>query len=110
MIIKIYCLYDSKAQFYHAPFFLLNDELAVRGFAQAANDSETFLGKNPGDYTLFSLGEFDDSTGSITTLKTPHNLGLALNYRRINHASQQISNETPVLASAKGGNSAIELR
>ena len=39
--------------------------MATRTFMNCCNDKEHAFGINPGDYTLFYLGTFDDNSGDI---------------------------------------------
>lgn len=66
MIHNIYAVYDSKAQSYTTPFFDHAEGRALRTFADCCNDDGHQFGKHPEDYTLFNLGQYDDSTGTIT--------------------------------------------
>lgn len=72
MIIKIFSIFDSKAQAYLPPFLLPNEEMAKRVFRDCANDTNHQFGKHPADYTLFHLGAFSDENGRIETLETPY--------------------------------------
>lgn len=67
-------VYDSKAKCFITPFFMQNTEVAKRLFQQAINDPAHNISKNPSDYTLFHVGEFDDDTG-ITTSQEKISLG-----------------------------------
>ena len=42
--------------------------MAVRTFADMANDSNHNIGKHPEDYTLYHIGEWDDNTCIIEPL------------------------------------------
>lgn len=66
MIHKIFAVFDSKAESYTPPFFQHHEAMAVRTFTDCCNDDEHTFGKHPEDYTLFDLGLYDDSTGTIT--------------------------------------------
>jgi len=66
MIHKIYAVYDSKGEVYTPPFFDHAEGRALRTFADCCNDEGHQFGKHPEDYTLFNLGQYDDSTGTIT--------------------------------------------
>lgn len=81
MKLEIFCVYDSKATAYLPPFFLPMMGQATRIFQNCANDDSHAFGANPGDYTLFHLGHFDDNNAKITKLPTPASLGLAQEYR-----------------------------
>lgn len=72
----LFTVFDNKTQIYCAPFVAPTYAAAVRDFAYAANQTDNSVGKYPTDYTLYSIGEFDDEDASITLLP-PHNLGTA---------------------------------
>lgn len=76
-----YSVFDNKANAFIPPFFLHNDSVAVRAFGNSVNDPEHQFFKNSGDYNLFRIGEFEDSTGVFTPLVTFENLGLAASYK-----------------------------
>ncbi len=80
MKLKVFSVYDSKAEAFIQPFYSQTTGTAVRSFEQAVQDPTHEFRKFAGDYTLFELGEFDQSTGHFTQLATHINLGLALTY------------------------------
>lgn len=86
----IFTIYDEKAQAYFPPFFLHQTAMAVRQFANMANDSNTTIGTNPEDYYLFEVGEFDDSDGSIEQYPTRKGLGCALEYVKVDVDEDQM--------------------
>jgi len=65
MIKKIYTLYDIKIECYHFPFFGITDAEAKRTISASASTEQSLLGKYPEDYTLYSIGEYDDETAGI---------------------------------------------
>ena len=65
MIFKIFSSYDEKTEAFLPPFYLPTIEAAKRHFGDAVNNPETSIHLHPGDYSLFSLGTFDDETGEI---------------------------------------------
>ena len=77
MNIKIYAVHDSKAEAYLQPYFAATAGIAVRSFVDCVSDSNHPFGKNPEDYTLFYLGEFDDVTGKLDT-SSPTSVGNGL--------------------------------
>lgn len=81
MKLEIYAIWDDKAKAYMQPFFMLNDQLAIRTFANAANAENNQLHVNSEDYTLFAVGSFDDATGTFV-IKAPELLVSALQVRR----------------------------
>lgn len=80
MILKVYSVYDSKAEAYLSPMFFQTKGQAIRSFGEVANDSSHQIGKYPEDFTLFELGEFNDSNCKFTMYDTPYSLGLALEF------------------------------
>lgn len=80
MLNKIFSVYDTKAEAFNTPFFMSTLGQATRGFADEVNNPNSLLSKHPEDYTLFELGEYDDSNASFTLLPSPKNIGLALEF------------------------------
>lgn len=78
MKLKVFSVFDSKAQCYMLPFFLHSSSVAVRAFKDAALDPTHPISKNKGDYTLFMIGEYDDQTAFVDVGKHYVNLGTAL--------------------------------
>ena len=79
---EMFAIYDSKAHAYLPPFIMHQTEMALRVFGDCINDLEHQFGKNPGDYTLFHIGEYDDNKGKVTTQKL--NISLANGVELIN--------------------------
>lgn len=77
----IYVVYDQKAEAYMTPFFMGNDNTAIRGFSDAINNPETPFGKHPHDYTLFCIGEYSDALGEISPT-APRSIGNGVEYIR----------------------------
>lgn len=76
---SIYSVYDLKAKTYCNPFVMENDDCAIREFATAANDLTTNIGKYPSDYCLYSVGQFDYDTGTLSP-SLPTSLGLGASF------------------------------
>lgn len=66
MILKMYTFHDSKAECYGRPWFAPADGAAIRMFQDLLSDQETDFSKHPSDYTLFAIGEFDDSNAECS--------------------------------------------
>ena len=66
MILKVFTVYDSKAEAYYQPHYNSATGAAIRNFTDAVNNSETTFSKHPEDYTLFEIGTFDDGKGTVT--------------------------------------------
>lgn len=65
MLLRCYSVYDRKALQYFPPFHASADGAAVRSFSDLANDPNTNVGRHPGDFVLFFIGEYDDSKGAM---------------------------------------------
>jgi hypothetical protein len=66
MKLKIFSIFDTAAQAYNSPFFMHNKAMAIRVFDGNVNTTEeNNIAKYPEQFSLFELGEFDDSNGSI---------------------------------------------
>lgn len=78
MKIKIFTVFDSKAEAYLQPFFMQSKGKAIRAIQNTLEDPNTDLSKYPEDFTLFEIGEYDDQDASITMLEAKVNLGNCL--------------------------------
>ena len=65
MIQEIFTIHDSKAEAFLPPFFQPNKSVAQRMFFNAVADTATDFSRFPEDYTLFSIGTFDNIAGVI---------------------------------------------
>lgn len=81
--LKIFTVYDAKAEAYLSPFFLPTTGLALRGFADVANEPNHQFNKYPSDYTLNEIGTYEESTAQITMHANKINLGTALEHKTI---------------------------
>mgnify|MGYP000079043217 CR=1 FL=1 len=65
MIFNMYSVRDSKAEAFMVPFTMHNDGVAIRAFADMVRDENHAFSKNPEDYDLYYIGEFDDELAAI---------------------------------------------
>lgn len=79
-MLKIFSVYDSKAEAYGSPAFITTRASAIRSFGASATDPNTDFGRFPADYTLFELGEFDPGPGIFKIHEIKVNLGSALEH------------------------------
>lgn len=77
MILKIFSVYDNAAGAYLQPFFAPTVGLAVRSFSDAVNDPKHQFNTHVHDYTLYLLGEFNDSDGSFSPQTEPVKISTA---------------------------------
>jgi len=82
MVKFIYSLYDDKAKCYANIFTSANDFTALRSLAAAAQDTSSEIFRFPTDFTLYQLGTWDDSNGTITSNPEAINLGKASQFNQ----------------------------
>jgi len=63
---RLYTVYDNKAEQYGNPVASRTDAEARRQFGVVARDPSTEIGKHPEDFVLFRIGSYDNETGIIT--------------------------------------------
>lgn len=68
MILYMFSVKDSATEQFSNPMFMMANGQAIRGFSDEVNkqDAANPLFLHPDDYSLYSLGEFDTSTGSFS--------------------------------------------
>jgi len=71
MIIKVFSIFDDKAQIFSNPFFMPHTGMATRAFADLVNDGQSNVSKHPSDFKLYQIGEFDDVAGSLIAVAQP---------------------------------------
>lgn len=86
---KIFAVYDSKVAAYAQPFHMESIGAAIRAFADTCEDPQSMLCKHPHDFTLFQIGEYDDTTGTLKDLdvKVALETALAVKARRAEQMS-----------------------
>lgn len=101
MIDQIFAVHDSKADAYLPPFFMHNQQMAIRTFSDCVNAADHTFNHHPDDYTLFHLGEFDNEQALLLPRSAPLSLGNGVEF--ISHqisgnenaeGSNQISDDT----------------
>jgi len=71
---KIFAIFDASIKAYMQPFFLRSQGEALRGFTDLANDDKSNICRHASDYTLFEIGEYDDTSAIITSHPTPERI------------------------------------
>lgn len=79
--VKIYSVYDGKAEMYLPPFYQTADGAAIRMFQGAVNDQDHDFCKYAADYTLFAIGEWDEKSGTIFSAQQNLALGNGLTFQ-----------------------------
>lgn len=79
MKVKIFSIYDSKVAAFQQPFFARTTGEAMRMFEDAVQKSDSGFHTHAGDYSLFEIGSFDDTSAKFDMPQAPLELSLALN-------------------------------
>lgn len=82
---KLYSIYDSKAEQFSPPQVYLNDMIALRAFEGIVNDDKMFIKKYPEDFSLYYIGNIGDGDGryyieSCDESRVPVMVGRAIEY------------------------------
>lgn len=80
MKLEVFSVYDSKTAVYSHPFFTVSLGAALRAFSDCLLDNNHPFSRHPGDYSLYHLGSFDDSTATFEPFVHKVNLGTALEH------------------------------
>lgn len=83
--LRLYSIYDSKAEQFSPPQVYHNDMLALRAFEGIVNDDKMLIKKYPEDFSLYYVGDLGDSDGcyyidSSDETRVPILVGRAVNY------------------------------
>lgn len=81
MILKIFTVYDSKAQCYMPPFFERASGIAIRQFEASVQAQDHQFNRHAEDYTLFEVGTYDDNTCEIEMHPHKISLGNGIEFR-----------------------------
>lgn len=88
---NIYSVYDIAAMLYQKPFVAGTHGEVTRSFADIVQDEKHPIGQHPEDYTLYSLGTFNDATGEITP-NDPEKIATALELKAL-HRNRELYND-----------------
>lgn len=67
MILNVYALLDTKAGYFGAPFYAQTHGEAMRICIDAATDMRSTIARYPNDFTLYAIGQYDNTTAFIKT-------------------------------------------
>lgn len=87
MKIQIFSIYDEKAKAYVNTFFQPHVGQALRAFVNTTKDPKTQIHNNPEDFSLYHIGEFDDSSANIKSFNEP---------RFLSKATEHVNEPVPV--------------
>lgn len=71
MLLRMYSIFDAKAEAYNTPFFQRTHGEAIRSFETACADPQTDFFKHAGDYSLFFVGSFDALSATVQSEAVP---------------------------------------
>lgn len=85
VLLRLYSIYDSKAEQFSPPQVYHNDMLALRGFEGLVNDDNTLINSYPEDFSLYYVGNLGDTDGRYYTessdeSRVPILVGRAVDY------------------------------
>ena len=85
VLLRLYSIYDSKAEQFSPPQVYHNDMLALRAFEGLVNDDKMLINTYPEDFSIYYLGNISDTDGryyleSSDESRVPILLGRALDY------------------------------
>jgi hypothetical protein len=83
--VKIYSLYDEKAEAFGTPFCALNEGVSKRMFDRLLRDADSMVSQYPDDYVLYEIGAFDDQKGYIDGYDKPKRIGKGYPIDRLEH-------------------------
>jgi len=65
MKVQIYAIFDTCSGIYEKPFFHTADDAVRREFQDVATSADHPINKHPEHYSIWRLGNFDNTTGLI---------------------------------------------
>lgn len=66
-LVNIYVVYDRASKHYGSIHNQKTDAEAIRSFSQVVNEPGNQISNTPDDFTLFSIGQFDQNIGELTS-------------------------------------------
>lgn len=83
--LRLYSIYDNKAEQFSPPQVHHNDMLALRAFEALVNDDKTLINSYPEDFSLHYVGNLGDTDGRYyidgsDETRVPVLVGRALDY------------------------------
>lgn len=79
----VVCVYDKKIGMFDNPFVCRHQNEAVREWNIVSSDTNTKYGKNPEDFELFWIGEFDEKMGTFESLQPHEHLASGVKHEQV---------------------------
>lgn len=86
---KVFCVFDSKAEAFMQPFFMGSIGEATRAWTDLVNDGRSACSRHPADFTLFEIGTWDQLKGVISMHEAKRSLGTGVEF--VKSSSDQLS-------------------
>ena len=90
MQLKVFSIYDEKAEAYLKPFFMRSQAEAIRAFTDLVNDPQSDFFKHSEDFILFEIGDYNDHSGHISSPDSPKVIGKALEFKQLQNRASEI--------------------
>lgn len=95
---QMFTIQDVRAEAFMRPFFMENEQTAVRAVGTMLVEQKDDLSKFPEDYALWRIGMFCTIHGTVTALDAPEYIGNLANIqkdmmRRIDERISQLNNK-----------------
>lgn len=71
MVLIMMSPYDEKAQVYLAPFVCKTEAEGRRMMSDAVNEPGSLVARHPDDFSLYIVGSFNDSSGTLIVPSVP---------------------------------------
>jgi len=79
MIVNVFALFDTKAQYFTAPWFYPHAGQAIRACIDLGSDLNTTVGRHPADFHLYQIATYDDQTAALAA-HAPVSLGVVTSF------------------------------
>lgn len=79
MKLPMFSVFDAKLNAYMRPFVMQAKGQAMRGFGDEVQNAQSDMHKHPEDYSLWTVGFFDEDTGELNP-KKPERIALATDF------------------------------
>ena len=80
MNLKVYCVYDCKAENFGMPFVMESRGDALREWYKTVNTQGNKINEFPADFTLFEIAEWNKFEGTFSLYPTKLNLGTGVEF------------------------------
>lgn len=79
---KLFAVYDAKAQAFLPPVCIPSVGEAVRWFGDQCSGGIAAWSNHPGDYQFFLIGDYDTTAGSVANQVPPQLLSSGLDWKK----------------------------